>query len=109
MHAIVEREAATVLCGTVQVDDAYLGGERVGGTAGRCSENKVPFIGAIAIGLIAASICALCRPACWWPQQLAVPAPNRGFGGWLTFLANQVTPLPGAQAIVIRRSFEVRL
>nr|WP_093184789.1 transposase [Thiocapsa sp. KS1] len=38
---MVEREAATVLCGTVQVDDAYLGGELVGGTAGRGSENKV--------------------------------------------------------------------
>ncbi len=38
---MVEREAATVLCGTVQIDDAYLGGELVGGNAGRV-ENKVP-------------------------------------------------------------------
>ncbi|MBK1646117.1 IS1595 family transposase [Thiocapsa imhoffii] len=49
MQAMVEREAATVLCGTVQVDDAYLGGELVGGTAGRGSENKVPFIGAVSL------------------------------------------------------------
>ena len=35
--------------GTVQVDDAYLGGELTGGTAGRGSENKVPFIGAVSL------------------------------------------------------------
>jgi len=33
----------------VQVDDAYLGGELTGGTAGRGSENKVPFIGAVSL------------------------------------------------------------
>jgi hypothetical protein len=49
MQAMVEREAATVLCGTVQVDDAYLGGELAGGTVGRGSENKVPFIGAVSL------------------------------------------------------------
>ena len=49
MQAMVEREAATVLCGTVQVDDAYLGGELIGGTVGRGSENKVPFIGAVSL------------------------------------------------------------
>ncbi len=40
-------EAGYVLCGTVQVDDAYLGGELNGGTPGRGSENKAPFIGAV--------------------------------------------------------------
>jgi hypothetical protein len=50
MQAMVEREAGYVLCGTVQVDDAYLGGELNGGTAGRGSENKVPFIGAVSLG-----------------------------------------------------------
>jgi len=49
MQAMVEREAGYVLCGTVQVDDAYLGGELNGGTAGRGSENKVPFIGAVSL------------------------------------------------------------
>jgi transposase-like protein len=49
MQAMVEREASYVLCGTVQVDDAYLGGELNGGTAGRGSENKVPFIGAVSL------------------------------------------------------------
>lgn len=39
MQAMVEREAATVLCGTVQVDDAYLGGELSGGTVGRGLQN----------------------------------------------------------------------
>jgi transposase-like protein len=49
MRAMVAREAGYVLRGTVQVDDAYLGGELNGGTAGRGSENKVPFIGAVSL------------------------------------------------------------
>jgi hypothetical protein len=49
MQAMVEREAGYVLCGTVQVDDAYLGGELNDGTAGRGSENKVPFVAAVAL------------------------------------------------------------
>jgi transposase-like protein len=49
MQAMLEREASYVLCGSVQVDDAYLGGELNGGTAGRGSENKVPFIGAVSL------------------------------------------------------------
>ncbi len=47
MQAMIQRERDYVLCGKVQVDDAYLGGELNGGTAGRGSENKVPFIGAV--------------------------------------------------------------
>ena len=31
----------------MEIDDAYLGGERSGGRAGRGSENKVPFIAAV--------------------------------------------------------------
>ncbi|WP_295393392.1 IS1595 family transposase [uncultured Thiodictyon sp.] len=42
MQTMVEREAAYVLGGTVQIDDAYLGGELSHGTAGRGSENKIP-------------------------------------------------------------------
>jgi hypothetical protein len=33
----------------VQVDDAYLGGERTGGKAGRGSENKTPFVPAVSM------------------------------------------------------------
>jgi hypothetical protein len=49
MQAMVEREAGYVLCGMVQVDDAYLGGELNDGTAGRGSENKVPFVAAVSL------------------------------------------------------------
>ncbi len=31
----------------MQIDDAYLGGERAGGKTGRDSENKVPFVAAV--------------------------------------------------------------
>ena len=47
MQAMADRETRYVLDGQVQVDDAYLGGERSGGKVGRGSENKVPFVAAI--------------------------------------------------------------
>jgi len=49
MQAMTERDAQYTLCGEVLVDDAYLGGERVGGKAGRGSENKVPFVAAVSL------------------------------------------------------------
>lgn len=47
MQVMYERESTTRLCGRVEMDDAYLGGEKPGGKAGRGSENKVPFIAAV--------------------------------------------------------------
>jgi len=48
MQAMTEREASRRLTGFVQIDDAYLGGERTGGKRGRGSENKRPFVIAVA-------------------------------------------------------------
>ena len=47
MQAMYERELDRPLYGDVRIDDAYLGGERTGGKAGRGSENKVPFVAAV--------------------------------------------------------------
>ena len=47
MEVMREREEARQLEGRVEIDDAYLGGERTGGKVGRGSENKVPFIAAV--------------------------------------------------------------
>lgn len=41
------REEGRRLTGRVEIDDAYLGGQRSGGKTGRGSENKVPFIAAV--------------------------------------------------------------
>jgi len=49
MQAMAVREERYVLEGHVQVDDAYLGGERSGGKVGRGSENKVPFVAAVSL------------------------------------------------------------
>ena len=49
MQAMTEREANRQLGGIVLIDDAYLGGERNGGKAGRGSENKVPFVIALEV------------------------------------------------------------
>ena len=49
MEAMADREAAHRLVGAVEVDDAYLGGERAGGKPGRGSENKVPIAAAVSL------------------------------------------------------------
>lgn len=50
-HKILEgmrlAEADRQLTGRVEIDDAYLGGQRSGGKTGRGSENKVPFVAAV--------------------------------------------------------------
>jgi ribosomal protein L37AE/L43A len=48
MQAMAAREQTRQLAGFVQVDDAYLGGERNGGKPGRGSQNKQPFLIAVA-------------------------------------------------------------
>ena len=49
MCAMAEREDTHQLGNIVQLDDAYLGGELSGGTVGRGSENKVPFVAAVSL------------------------------------------------------------
>jgi hypothetical protein len=50
-HKLMEtmrlREADRRLVGRVEIDDAFLGGERTGGKPGRGSENKVAFVAAV--------------------------------------------------------------
>lgn len=49
LRAMSEQDECYVLQGKVQMDDAYFGGERPGGKAGRGSENKVPIVAAISL------------------------------------------------------------
>ena len=49
MQAMLERDHSYCLEGTVQVDDAYLGGELPGGKRGRGSENKTPLLAAVQV------------------------------------------------------------
>jgi len=49
LRAMSEREDAYMLRGKIQMDDAYLGGERPGGKAGRGSENKIPIVAAVSL------------------------------------------------------------
>ena len=48
MQVMTDREEPRQLSGFVQIDDAYLGGEHNGGKRGRGSENKQPFVVAVA-------------------------------------------------------------
>jgi len=46
-QVMLERDADTLLGGRVELDDAYLGGERSGGKRGRGSSGKTPFVVAV--------------------------------------------------------------
>ena len=46
-QVMLERDADTQLAGRVELDDAYLGGERSGGKRGRGSPGKTPFVAAV--------------------------------------------------------------
>ena len=47
--AMAKQDSIQRLSGKVQLDDAYLGGERAGGKPGRGTENKVPFVAAVSL------------------------------------------------------------
>jgi ribosomal protein L37AE/L43A len=47
MQVMMERDATKRLTGRIEVDDAYLGGERNGGKRGRGSPGKVPIVAAV--------------------------------------------------------------
>lgn len=47
LEVMAQEEASRKLERRVEIDDAYLGGERTGGQVGRGSENKIPFIAAV--------------------------------------------------------------
>jgi transposase-like protein len=49
MQAMKERDDGRPLGGLIQLDDADWGGERHGGKRGRGSENKTPFVAAVAL------------------------------------------------------------
>src|SRR5512144_163509 len=47
MQVMLERDATKRLTGRVEIDDAYLGGERSGGKRGRGAPGKTPFVVAV--------------------------------------------------------------
>jgi transposase-like protein len=47
MQVMMERDATKRLAGRIEIDDAYLGGERNGGKRGRGSPGKMPFVAAV--------------------------------------------------------------
>src|SRR6202012_6297678 len=46
-QVMLERDAPKRLTGRVEVDDAYVGGERSGGKRGRGAPGKTPFVAAV--------------------------------------------------------------
>jgi transposase-like protein len=69
LRAMSERDDSYVLQGKVQIDDAYLGGERPGGKAGRGSENKVPIVAAISLNAAGHPIHAKISPVAGFTSE----------------------------------------
>mgnify|MGYP001180644419 FL=1 len=63
LEVMRQREGSRQLTGRLEIDDAYLGGQRSGGKAGRGSENKIPFVAAVQTTEGAGSTWPACRPA----------------------------------------------
>ena len=49
LQAMKEHNDSQSIAGTIQLDDAYWGGELRGGKRGRGSENKTPFVAAVSL------------------------------------------------------------
>ena len=47
MQVMMERDSGKKLSGFIELDDAYLGGERTGGKPGRGADGKTPFVAAV--------------------------------------------------------------
>lgn len=69
MQAMTEREAGRQLGGLVQIDDAYLGGERNGGKPGRGSENRCPFVIAVELSAEGHPLHAVITPVSGFTTQ----------------------------------------
>ena len=69
LRAMSERDECYVLHGTIQMDDAYFGGERPGGKAGRGSENKVPIVAAISLNAAGHPIHAKISPVAGFTSE----------------------------------------
>ncbi|MEY4211685.1 MAG: hypothetical protein RLZ92_2066 [Pseudomonadota bacterium] len=52
MQAMKEQDDRKPLTGIIQLDDVYWGGEHRGGKRGRGSENKTPFVAAVALNAV---------------------------------------------------------
>jgi ribosomal protein L37AE/L43A len=72
MEAMRLREDARELDGRVEIDDAYLGGELVGGTPGRGSDNKVPIVAAVQTTAAGHPVLACLRQQPHTEQEVAV-------------------------------------
>lgn len=72
MEVMRMREDSRELDGRVEIDDAYLGGERSGGKAGRGSENKVPFIAAVQTTPDGQPVLACLRQQSHTAEQVAI-------------------------------------
>jgi len=75
-HKLMEvmhlREQSRELDGRVEIDDAYLGGERFGGKTGRGSENKVPIVAAVQTTSAGQPVLACLRQQPHSAQEVAI-------------------------------------
>ncbi|WP_369933329.1 IS1595 family transposase [Xanthomonas tesorieronis] len=94
MAAMAEREGQRQLAGWVQIDDAYLGGERARGSGAEQWTNKIPFIAAVETrqgrpGCVRFDwVGSFCRDAVHrWAQQALAPGTHVLSDGLTAFTA----------------------
>src|SRR5512144_2479223 len=102
MQVMMERDAGKRLTGRVEMDDAYLGGERSGGKRGRGAPGKTPIIAAVETTpeskpvrlSCAGSRASAARRSKSWPGAASIPpAPSSATAS----AASAVSPTPAAR------------
>ena len=71
LEVMRQREQGRWLSGRVEIDDAYLGGEIVGGKPGRGSDNKVSFLAAVQTTADGQAVLACLSPRAFTKQAVA--------------------------------------
>ncbi len=103
MEAMMRREESRQLSGFVQIDDAYLGGERNGGKPGRGSENKQAFVIAVETDEdLEHPTFAVIEPVrsfdnasiTDWAERRLAPMPRCSVTGWAHSVASPIAATP---------------
>ena len=106
-RAMAAQDATHRLAGAVQLDDAYLGGERVGGKVGRGSKNKVPFVAAVSLNSAGHPLYLKLALVSGFTSRRSVsgpkPALHRAPASWATGSA-ALLPSPTPGVCIFRRS-----
>ena len=76
-QVMLERDGARRLCGRIEIDDAYIGGERTGGKRGRGAPGKTPFVEAVETTPQGKPVRLELRRVAGWRSASTRPSPGK--------------------------------